>query len=249
MNRKVLALVVALFSIIRPPLPGTAHAALLLGFDFQTGVPIHPSGSVLQTYAANFGDGMLFMDGSQGSSAWDPQSDSVYAQLSSLPGTTINTAGTPFSTVTTGYGAVTFRMPQVENGGVNSNGFHAVFAFDMSGYQELGISYAFRRQNNNAYTQLQWDYSVDGINWQPIDTHAAMATEWTAFSLPIFDGLDDQPAAYVRVTFSGASISTAGKGFYMDNFQFNAQPIPEPASVALLLLGPAVWLLIGRKGS
>lgn len=224
----------------------TARAALVLGFDFQTGTPIGPQGSVLQTYAANFGTGMLYMDSTNGSSSWDPQSASVYNQLNSFAGTTLNTAGTPFSTVTTGVGSINFRQPQVTNGGTNTNGFIAVFKFSMTGYEDLSISYAFQRQNNGSYTNLQWDYSTDGTTWYSIGAHAASSQSWDSYSLSSFSGLQDAPVAYVRVTFSGASVSTSGRSFYMDNIQFDATAVPEPVTALLLFMGLGALLFTRR---
>lgn len=224
----------------------STQADLVLGFDFQTGTAIGNQGSVLQTYDANFGTGTLYMDGTHGSSSWDPQSSAVYNQLNSFGGTAVNTAGTPFATNanngTNIVGAITFRQPQVSNGGVSANGFSAVFNFSMSGYEDLAISYAFNRQLTTSFTGLQWDYSTDGTTWYSIGSQipSGTAKEWYSFSLAPFEGLDNVPDAYVRITFSGATGDS--KGFYMDNFQFNAAAIPEPAYGSLLLLGVGVLL-------
>lgn len=239
---KITAILLGMFLVTST----VAQAALVLGFDFQTGTPINASGSVSQTYDANFGTGTLYMNGTNGSSSWDPQSSSVYNQLNSTNGTAVNTGGTPFSTLTPNPSAITFRQPQVTNGGTNTNGFSAVFKFSMSGYEDLSISYAFNRQNTNSYSNLQWDFSTDGTTWYSIGAQTVSAVAWEAYSLPLFSGLDNASVAYVRVTFSGSPASATGKGFYMDNFQFNATAVPEPTT-ALLFFTAAGALLFARR--
>ncbi|HWL54697.1 MAG TPA: hypothetical protein VNQ90_19810 [Chthoniobacteraceae bacterium] len=224
-------------------------AALVAGWDFQTGTPIGATGAVQGNYTANFGNGTLWMDGTYGSSAWDA---ALGAQLDSTTGTAVN-AGEGYSTVTTPPAALIFRQPAYAvTNGENTNGFQVVFSFSMSGLHDLDISYAYRRNSDGAYNQLTWQYSDDGETWttfQTVTTFGASGS-WNTENLSPLTALDDQANSYIRILFDGATANPSSKrDFTVDNFQFNAMPIPEPSVAWLCGLAGAAWLgLRSRSG-
>lgn len=238
----------------------SASAALVLGIDFQTapGPVLNATGSVQQSYAANFGTGTLYMDGTNGSSTWinaGTGGTGTDTQLIAYYGTSVN-AGTGFSTsagtsgTTAGGGSIGLRQPDnATNRGVNTNGFGIVFKFSMTGYQDLGISYAANRFDAaGAYDTVTWTYSTDAATWNAIDTTTLPGTAgWNAYSLATTTGLDNASTAYVRAVFTGAlGNPTGSERVMLDNFQFNATVIPEPATGAMLMVGLGLWVAVRR---
>ncbi len=219
----------------------SASAALVLGFDFQTGTgaTLNATGSVQQSYAANFGTGTLYMDGTNGSSTWINTGNGTTGtdtQLMAYYGTGTANVGPGFSTSvgsngqSAGGGSIGLRQPDyATNRAVNTNGFGIVFEFSMTGYQDLSISYAAYKLDAGAYTTVTWDYSTDGTNWASIGANTGFTNGFAAYSLSSTSGLDDASTAYVRAVFTGAqSNPTGSQRLFLDNIQFNA--IPEPGT-------------------
>lgn len=219
------------------------RADLVAGWDFQTttngGTAAAASPNTPNLFVANFGTGTMFMNGANGSSTWLSQSSGT--QLNSFSGTDIN-AGPGFSTTTSG----TASLALVNN---SANGFHAVFGIDMSGYQDLSVSYATQR-TATGFTTHQWSWSTDAVNWTNFDTVTWAPGSSTSFAsvgvvqLASVTGLNNIPTAFVRLTVDGASTATANNR--LDNIQFNASAIPEPTSV-LLLTGLAGFVGLKRR--
>lgn len=234
-----------------------AGAALIAGWDFQTGTAIGSSGSVQTRYSANFGQGTIWMDGSHGSSAWNPASGSTLQQLGSISGTLVNTNGSSFSTSTSGPGGIVLRQPQnAYANGADTNGFSLVFEISMANYQSLQISYAYRRNSGGAYNSLVWQYSTDATAWTTFDTILYSAADpvsaWTSQSVAGLDALNGNGTAYIRVVFSEATVNpSSSRDYAVDNLQFNATAVPEPTSSALLMTGLFILgacLLKRRRG-
>lgn len=226
-----------------------AHSALIAGWDFQTtttgGTAAAAQPNSPRVYNANFGYGTIYLDGSNGSSAWLTSN-----QLGGFGGTAVN-AGDGFATATTGPSALAL----IAGSGNSANGNSAVFRFSMAGYQNLSISLAAQRTATGFTTQL-WEYSSDGVTYRSIGTLSAGSTLGTIASsyagsgvlgFASIDGLNDVDDAYVRVTFDGATASSGNNR--IDNIQFNATEIPvmamsvpEPGCPMLIGVGAAVVL-------
>jgi hypothetical protein len=203
---------------------------LVAGWDFQTtatgGTATAGSPSTPQAYNANVGNGVMYLDGSNGSSNWAQASE-----LNAFTGTAVNASG-GLSSVTTSPAALALV-------GSSANGKSLVFRFSMLGYSDLSISLAAQR-TSSGFTSQVWEYSADGITYSPIGSLAsgsAAGTLASAFatsgvlSLPVVSGLNNVANAYVRVTLSGASSSTGNNR--IDNIQFNAISTPSgPAIIA-----------------
>jgi len=242
-------LTVALLAGSSVLVPGAAHAAVISAYDFQTGTGINAPGSTQKLYSANFGAGALYLNGTYTSSDWNAESGTTINQLFSSGGTAVNTEGTLLSASTSGYGAIVFRQPQLATtNGTNTNGYRATFTLDMEGYRDLTISYAAQQQNANSYNTLSWEYSTNGVDWQSIGSHSSFSTTWSAYQLASFFGLDNVSTAYVRVTFDGANTNpSSGRAFYMDNILFEAEVIPEPTALGLLMMGGFVGAVVLRR--
>lgn len=235
----------------------SASAALVLGFDFQTGTgaTLNATGSVQQSYAANFGTGTLYMDGTNGSSTWINTGNGTTGtdtQLMAYYGTGTANVGPGFSTSvgsngqSAGGGSIGLRQPDyATNRAVNTNGFGIVFEFSMTGYQDLSISYAANKLDAGAYTTVTWDYSTDGTNWASIGANTGFTNGFAAYSLSSTSGLDDASTAYVRAVFTGAqSNPTGSQRLFLDNIQFNV--VPEPGTGAMVVLGLGLWVAVRR---
>lgn len=212
---------------------------LLAGWDFQTTANGGTAASASATgnpsplvYNANFGSGTLFLNGTNGSSTWS--SGVANPQVTSFGGTTVN-AGTGFSTTTSGAASLALANS-------TANGFHTVFAFDMTGFKDLVISYATQR-SATGFTDHVWAVSTDGSNWTNFDTKTWPGGTGTAtnfadvgvVTLASVSGLDNVSSAFVRLTLNGATALAGNNRF--DNIQFNVSAVPEP--VSMLLLGVA----------
>ena len=220
-----------------------ASADMIAQWDFQTttngGTAIAASPSTPKLFVANFGTGSLYLDGTNGSSNfYAPPSGSTNTEINAFGGTTLNATG-GMSTVTTSPAALAIvgGAASVPAGTFGANGKSMVFAFSMSGYSNLAVSYAVQRTSTGFSTQ-QWDYSSDGTNWSSAATITGIQASFfnngtnVVTSLGVASGLDNAATAYMRVTFSGATAASGNNR--MDNFQFNATALPAPGAIALI---------------
>ncbi len=190
---------------VNPP----TGSVLVAGWDFQTttngGAAVLASPNTPTTFIANFGEGAIFLNGTNGSSAWAAD------QLSGFEGTTVN-AGTGFSPVTTSPASLALVNQ-------TANGQFAVFRVDMSYLEDLAISYATQRTSTGFNSQA-WSISTDGVNWTNLETITDIPSSFVARSLSSTSGLDGSATAYVRVQVDG-NTSPSGNN-RLDNIQFNA---------------------------
>ncbi len=230
-------------------LASTVSAGMIAQWDFQTttnggtavvGAPLTP-----KLFVANFGTGSLYLDGTNGSSNFfEPAAGTTNTEINAFGGTALNATGS-MSTVTTSPAALAVVGGAASGTPATyaANGKAMVFAFSMSGLQNLSVSYAVQR-TSTGFTTQQWDYSSDGINWSSAATitgiQASFAAGGTnvATNLGVASGLNNAATAYMRVTFTGATAASGNNR--MDNFQFNADAIPAPGAVALIGLAGLV---------
>lgn len=214
-----------------------SHAALVAGFDFQTTTTdgtaaARAPGSPL-LYEANFGTATLYLNGTNGSSLFSSLATSP--QVTSFAGTTVNTGGTSFSTVTSGAASLAIANE-------SANDFRMVFGLSMTDREGLEISYA-TQATNTGFSLQTWSYSTDGITFTDFDSYApgggsggtvnfasnGVVTLDTS-DLSVLDGVS---TAYIGVTFTGATNASGNNRF--DNIQFTV--IPEPSAALLGALG------------
>ena len=215
-----------------------ANAAMVAQWDFQTTTNGGTAGAAAPNspliYVSNFGAGTLYLNGTNGSSAWKQATSGN--EISCFGGTAVNATGS-MSTVTT-LGALAL-VPGARSGNGTTtpytwaaNGKSMVFKFSMTNLENLQISYATQRSSSTGFTTHQWDYSVDGTSWTTGTTIGSIPTSFATSSVSIASGLNNAANAYVRVTFTGATDASANTR--VDNFQFNADAVPAPGALALL---------------
>ena len=223
---------------------GGAHAALLAGWDFQSapGTVISQPPGTPRDFTANVGvfqtTSHLYLDGTHGSSSFnvDTNAGNGATELGALNNITANTDGTTMSTAG-GVGS----MALFDRGSLN--GKSMVFQISMAGHEFLTLSLAVQRPaaaagtTNYGVSLLGFSYSTDGITFSPwgtIDTGENLAVTNTAFTLtPSLSAVDNASEVFVKMTVSGASGINSTR---FDNFQFNANPIPEPTATSILLV-------------
>jgi hypothetical protein len=121
-------------------------------------------------------------------------------------------------------------------GGTGENGKSIIFSLDMSGYQNLVLTYVTEASGTGFNTQ-SWSYSTDGGNnyissgesGSPVSSvPTSYTTETVNFSS--VSALDNNSSILIELTLSGA---TGGSGSaHFDNIQFNGtlSAVPEPAT-------------------
>lgn len=220
----------------------SASAALIAAWDFQTttngGTAVSASPNSPLAYTANFGSGMLYLDGTHGSSTWFvPATGSTNTEVNAFAGTALNAdTGIGMSTVTSGAASLALVGGQAGGGTFAANGKAIVFAFDMTNMTNLEISYATQRTGTGFTSQL-WEYSTDGVNWNLVGDVTGIQSSFTASgstatTLSLATGLDNAAQAFLRVTFTGVTSNTGNNR--LDNIQFNADIIPAPGVLGVL---------------
>ncbi|MFM1867197.1 MAG: hypothetical protein RL591_605 [Planctomycetota bacterium] len=119
-------------------------------------------------------------------------------------------------------------------GGTSSanNGAFFQFAFDMSGFTDLAVTYATRGTSTGFNTQT-WSWSTDGVNFTDFQTVSGTnVTTYFLASLNTLNALDGASTAFLRVTFNGATTSSGNNR--LDNILFSANAVPAPGAIALL---------------
>jgi Secretion system C-terminal sorting domain len=195
---------------------------LIAGWDFQTapGTVIVGLPNTQTSYTANVGAGTLSLNGSNGSSTWLQANE-----LDSFTGTALNAGGATGLSIAT----PTTSSLALQGGALTAaNGKFAVFSVNMTGYQNLVITYA-TRGTANGFTSQVWEYSPDGTTWSSVGTITGITTSFVVKSLPAISGLNNISTAFVRLTVLGATSATGNNR--LDNIQFNADAIPLPVTL------------------
>lgn len=225
-----------------------AQLTLVAAWDFQTtatgGTAAAAAPGSPLVYAANFGSGTLYLNGTNGSSTWTSLASSP--QVTGFGGSAINTSfdGSPLlSTVTTGAASLALANS-------TSNGQSIVFTLDMTGFEGLNITYS-TQATASGFDLQTWSYSTNGTTWtnfwtfNPRPTGASTFAAIGVVSLPEITALDGISTAYIKVTFTGA---TSGSGNNrLDNFQFAATPVPEPHEYAVAMAGLLLAVVVMRR--
>jgi hypothetical protein len=217
----------------------SANADLIAGWDFQTTTNGGTAGAAAPgsplVYAANFGSGTIYLDGSNGSSTWTSAASNP--QVTSFGGSNLNTAGTGFSTDTSGASSLSLANS-------SANGFRVVFSISMAGYEDLVVSYA-TRGTSTGFTSHDWSYSTDASTWTSLGSiTGTTSTSYSVKTLSTITALNNSSTAYLSLVLPGATSATGNNR--LDNIQFNATvaAVPEPATAGLLALG---LLLLRRR--
>jgi hypothetical protein len=218
---------------------GTANAvaatALVAGFDFQTttngGTAASAAPSAPLAYNSNFGTATLYLDGTNGSNAFTSLSSNP--QVTGFGGSSVNTVGTSFSTVTSGTSSLVIANS-------TANGKRAVFKLLMTDFEDLVVTYS-TQATSSGFNDQTWSYSTDGVNFttftsfnpRPLGTATSFSTVGVvSIDFSTIAALEGAANVYLGLTLSGATSASGNNR--LDNFQFNAVAVPEPQSAALL---------------
>jgi len=187
--------------------PCACRAALIAGWDFSN--LGNPSSTVSATAGSGSLDISAFADTQQ-----DPvagTSVNAFPGSETAPGTALNLKNS------------------------SANGQVMIFSLNMSGYQDLVLTFATRGSATGFDTHT-WSYSTDGSSYITLTgNNTAVHDGVTTFVTQTVDfssisALEDNDGSiFIELKVSGATSSGGLNGF--DNIQFNADPspIPEPA--------------------
>ena len=113
-----------------------------------------------------------------------------------------------------------------------NNGAYFQFAFDMTNFTDLVVTYA-TRGTSTGFNSQTWSWSTDGSTFTDFQTVSGTnVTTYFLATLNSLNALDGAATAYLRVTFNGASASSGNNR--LDNILFSANAVPAPGAIALL---------------
>lgn len=155
---------------------------------------------------------------------------------------------TDFSSTSFVAGVTTNARPTVVAGNAlnlqssANNGRSFVLQVDATGYEDLIISFAWRR-NNNGFNSNHVSWSTDGTNFTNVAsslTPPQNAYGVQSINFASLSAVDNAATLFVRVQLNGANNN--GGNNQLDNVQVEATPlaVPAPAAMGLLLGGLAV---------
>ncbi len=126
--------------------------------------------------------------------------------------------------------------------GSGNNGSFFDIVADLTGWQDIDVTWA-NRGTGTGFNSRTVSVSTDGVNFTQIYTSAgALGSSFTAELADAGALLDGASNAIIRFTVDGATSGSGNNRF--DNIALNGTAIPEPAGIALLVLG---GLLIRRR--
>lgn len=233
MKLNILGVVASLFLAAA----SAAHADLVAYWNFNNlsttgGVP---SNANQTAYAPTQGTGSLNLVGWTSRAGTSPPHG-----ISNFGGSTINSLNADPS-------GQSLALQAGTTSGTPNNGASAVFSFSLTGLLDPTLSFATQR-TGTGFNSIQLAYSTDGTNYTDFGSPYNPATSFAlqSFDLSSIDSLDNQASVFLRLTFAGATASAGNNR--LDNIQINAIAIPEPASVAgLLLLGLTATTRMRRR--
>jgi hypothetical protein len=117
----------------------------------------------------------------------------------------------------------------------NNNGLGIEFAISTAGLEDLVLTFATSKLNNQGFDLNQVSYSTNGGS--TFTDFGGTYNPSTVYAVETFDfssipALDNNSQVVIRIKFDGAQ-NNGGRN-ELDNVQLNATVIPEPGSIALL---------------
>lgn len=193
------------------------QAALIAGWNFNS----QATGTAPTTISADHGAGSLDL-----------------SQLANATDANIGSGGTTVNIVSGDLAGNDFFVRAGSS--QRENGQSIFFSLSTTGYKDIVLTYA-TDGTSTGFTSQQWSYSTDGVNYISFDSAIVVPSSFTAeeVNFSSVTSLNNASNIYFELTLGGATGSTGSDHF--DNFQFNADVVPEPAawgvaSGALLLV-------------
>jgi hypothetical protein len=117
------------------------------------------------------------------------------------------------------------------------NGNYIQIALDMTGYEDLEISY-WSRRTATGFNANQWSWSIDGQNFNDFGPviNPSDASSGAVIVLDPIAEVNNSPTVYLRYTLNGATTGTGNNR--IDNLQLNATQISDPNMVATPSFSP-----------
>ena len=133
--------------------------------------------------------------------------------------------------------------------GIANNGQSITFSVSTVGFGSISVSFATQR-TSTGFNSNQFQYSLDGVTFigfsAPYNPAASFSV--VTFDLSGIAGLINNPNAAFRIVFNGATSSTGNNrldNLVVEGTPLEGDPVPEPASLALLATG--VMSLFGAR--
>jgi len=145
-------------------------------------------------------EAVLYADGTYQSSVWVCDETSGN-ELDAFDGTTTGDPRQP-----------AYKGMAIAFSNKTSNAKSVVFKFPTKGYFNLSLSMAVRR-TATGFNEHQWEWSLDGSNYTPIEDATTCPITTGEFVLTTLDlrsieELDDQEVVFLRLTFNGSTGTT-----------------------------------------
>ena len=188
---------------------GMAQRTTIAGWTFPSGP------GAVNTYSADCGNGVLYLDGTHGSDEWTIGT-----------GTSLNNNASFYTTGTAS--AENFCDDAAAGkalglGGNDNNGHSIVFCIATTGLQNIQLTYDFRR-SGTGYNTAEWSCSTNGVNFTSCTTITDATTNTYVSHSVDFSShteINDLAEVYIRLTVNGATANNGNNRF--DNLHFTGQ--------------------------
>ena len=181
---------------------GIAQSTTIAGWTFPSGP------GAVSTYPADCGEGMIYLNGTNGSDEW-----AIGTGTSLNNNASFYIGGSASADNLCGDAAAGKALGL---GGNANNGKCVVFTFATTGLQNIRLSYDLRR-TAAGFNTATWACSADGTNFTDITTITDVETSSTFRSYTIdFSSateLNDQPIVYIRLTVDGATANNGNNRY------------------------------------
>lgn len=195
----------------------------IAGWDFQSterpGEELRGGAECQRSLHSNISEGMMFLDGTNGSGAWVSGRETDVCD-----GTSANAEAIANAQIAEERRNVALLLRPGAGRGERDRSI--TFKVSMLHEAGLSITYACRAlPGNGQQGSHTWSYGTDGAEWKAIagGVVSGFTDEYRAVAVPVFHELDSEPVAYLRCTFSGSADGSAGT--CIDNVVFASSDV------------------------
>lgn len=216
----------------------SAQAQTLVAYwnfnDLSTNSTGLPSNANQTSYAPTSGAGSLLLTG------W------TFRGGTSSPHGISNFAGSSINAISPDPAGQALALQAGTNTGTPNNGASLLLKFSTTNLWDVQLSFATQR-SGTGFTNNQLAYSTDGLAYTNIGSAYNPSTSFAlqSFDLSAISDIENKADVWLRITFNGATASAGNNR--LDNIQINANPVPEPATMAVLAIAGALAAARRRK--